>query len=241
MIEVCRAADRAVTEAPGLSTRHSFSFGVHYDPANVGMGALVVHNEERVAPGEGYDWHEHAGVEIVTWVAEGTLLHEDTTGVQGQVGPGQVQRLSAGTGVRHAERNASTSQGLRFVQAWLRADEPGLPPSYTQVDAGPALRGGGWVLLASGLPSAGAPAVRIGAGAALRVARLPAGTAIDLPRADRAHLFVVRGGLSISRSGAGCSAGRGTDLHQGDAVRLADAGSWRVSAVRETELMVWEV
>lgn len=241
MIEVRRADDRALTTAPGLSTRHSFSFGVHYDPGNVGMGALVVHNEESVAPGQGYDWHEHAGMEIVTWVADGVLLHEDTTGVQGRVRPGQVQRLSAGAGVRHAERNASTSERLRFVQAWLRADEPRPPPSYEQADAGPALRGGGWVLLASGLPSAEVPAVRIGARAALRAARLPPGTAIALPAVERAHFFVVRGDVTLRHSGDDPGTDTGADLHQGDAARLTDPGPRQVSAVTDTELLLWEV
>jgi redox-sensitive bicupin YhaK (pirin superfamily) len=220
VIDVRRAADRALTTAPGLSTRHSFSFGVHYDPGNVGMGALVAHNEEWVAPGQGYDWHEHAGVEIVTWVAEGVLLHEDSTGMQGQVRPGQVQRLSAGTGVRHAERNASTSEGLRFVQSWLRTDEPPLAPSYEQ---------------------AAAPVVRIGARGALRVARLPSGTGIDLPEADRAHLFVVHGGVIIGGPEEEYGGDRGTDLQQGDAVRLAAVGRRRVTARNEAELLLWEV
>ena len=136
MPEVQRSGARFLTEGDGTSTRHSFSYGGHYDPANIGFGQLIAINEESVEPGQGYDLHHHANVEIVTWVLEGELLHEDTAGNRGIIGPGVAQRLSAGDGVQHSERNASQDEPLRFLQMMLRSDNTG-EPSYEQSDDGP--------------------------------------------------------------------------------------------------------
>jgi hypothetical protein len=142
-LEVRRAADRFVTETAGIVSRHSFSFGAHYDPGNVGHALLVAHNDDVVAPGAGYDTHPHRDLEILTWVLDGGLRHEDSRGETGLVVPGLVQRLSAGDGVLHSERNdAATGASVRFVQMWLRPDEPGGEPSYAQHDAGPELSSG---------------------------------------------------------------------------------------------------
>ena len=105
MIDVRRAAERFASETDRVTSRHSFSFGPHYDPDNVGYAVLVAHNDDLVAPGGGYDLHPHADLEIVTWVLEGSLVHEDSHGHSGVVHPGTVQRLSAGSGVQHSERN----------------------------------------------------------------------------------------------------------------------------------------
>ena len=130
MIEYRPGADRFVTRAEGRTTWHSFSFGAHYDPGNVGFGRLVAHNDERLPPGTGYDDHPHADLEIVTWVLSGALRHTSTVG-SGVIGPGQVQRLSAGSGVVHSEV-ADGPEETRFLQAWVRPDEPGLEPDYRQ-------------------------------------------------------------------------------------------------------------
>src|SRR3954447_555726 len=126
-IEVRRSGDRFVTVAAGRTTRHSFSFDRHYDPANVELGFLVCHNDDLVAPGHGYPTHPHRDLEIVTWVLAGGLRHEDSTGEGGVVRPGLVQRLSAGRGVLHAEVTDGP-EPVRFVQMWVRPDEPGLVP-----------------------------------------------------------------------------------------------------------------
>ena len=136
MPEVRRSDDRFLTTGEGTSTRHSFSYGSHYDPANIGFGQLIAINEEFVDPGRGYELHHHANVEIVTWVLEGELLHEDTAGSRGVIAPGVAQRLSAGDGVQHSERNASKTEPLRFLQMMLRSDNTG-EPSYEQSDIGP--------------------------------------------------------------------------------------------------------
>ncbi len=132
MIEYRPGADRFVTRAEGRTTWHSFSFGAHYDPGNVGFARLVAHNDERLPPGTGYDDHPHADLEIVTWVLTGALRHTSTVG-SGVIGPGQVQRLSAGSGVVHSEV-ADGPEETRFLQAWVRPDEPGLEPDYLSAD-----------------------------------------------------------------------------------------------------------
>lgn len=121
MIEIRRAADRAVTTTPGVTTRHGFSSGAHYDPENLSFGRLVAHDLHVLAPGAGFDWHPHRALEIVSWVLSGVLIHDDAQAIR----PGMVQHLSAGSGVEHAERNGGDGE-LRFVQLWLLG-EPGEP------------------------------------------------------------------------------------------------------------------
>ncbi len=128
-----RADDRYLTVGEGTSTRHSFSYGAHYDPTNVAFGSLVAINTETIEPGAGYDAHRHEDVEIVTWVLEGELEHRDSTGHGGVIRPGTTQRLSAGEGAQHAERNASQTEPLVFVQMMLRSEHEAAP-EYATVD-----------------------------------------------------------------------------------------------------------
>ena len=178
MIDVRRAAERFSTRTEGLVSRHSFSFGAHYDPGNVGFAVLVAHNDDVVEPGRGYDTHPHRDTEIVTWVLEGSLVHEDSHGNAGVIHPGLAQRMSAGSGVLHSERNdePGAQTPTRFVQMWLRPDEPGLDPSYQQHDVSAVLSAGaGLQPVVSGIAGLDA-AVRIHtSGAALHVARLDSG------------------------------------------------------------------
>ncbi len=228
MIDVRRGAERFTTTAEDRTTRHSFSFGAHYDPANLGFASLVAHNDDLVAPGGGYGPHPHSDLEIVTWVLDGALRHEDSAGTAGVVVPGQVQRLSAGSGVRHREHASTDVDGpTRFVQMWLRPDTAGLPPSYAsgEVPSGPL------VAVASGDPAVDAAVRVVAAGAVLWVVR-PGSATVLLPDAPAAHLFVARG--SVTLEGAG-------PLGPGDAVRLvgdavprsvpATRSGWSVTAV----------
>ena len=120
-IQIRCADERFRTDHDGITTFHSFSYGRHYDADNVGFGPVIAINEECVPPGGGYDMHFHSDVEIVTWVLEGALAHEDTTGAEGVLEPGALNWLDAADGVRHAERNASQSEPLRFLQVMLRS------------------------------------------------------------------------------------------------------------------------
>lgn len=216
MIDVRRAADRYEGgDVPaGITTRHAFSFGSFYDPDNLRFGPVLACNEETLAPGAGFDEHPHSHTEIVTWVVEGELTHQDGTGEKGLVGPGDVQRLSAGSGVRHAERNDGGGR-LRFVQLWLAPLAAGGAPSYD------VLRG-----LADGTPYA-VPA----AGAVLHVRRPGAGERVAVPAAERVYLHVVRGDLRLD----------GEELGPGDSVRITAEKGLEVTAGSPGELLILEL
>ena len=242
-IEVRRAGQRFSTvvsegATDRISTRHSFSFGVHYDPGNVGFGALLAHNEEVIAAGSGYPDHPHADVEILTWVLSGALHHVDSTGRSGVVYPGLAQRLSAGTGVVHAERNDTFTlspdtgpEPVHFVQMWLRPDRPGVLPSYAAraVDLTELARA--WFPVASGSrPDA---AVDLGsADSTLWAARFGPGLVRTLPDAARLHAFVTRGGVEVEGVGR---------LAAGDALRATGSAPLRVTGLVDAELLVWEL
>lgn len=230
LLQLRRGSDRFTSSAPGIETAHVFSFGAHYDPEHVGHGPLVVLNEESLLAGRGFDDHPHADAEILTWVTEGSLVHADSTGHRGVVVPGLAQRLSAGSGVVHAERNDAPGAGpARFVQMWLRPDEPGLPPAYGQGAVERDALAADWVPVASGGRSDAA--VGLGtAGATLWVSVLAPGTARLLPAGPLAHLFVLRGALDLEAVGP---------LAAGDSVRLTGEAALRARAVSETELLVW--
>lgn len=230
-----RSADRFTTVGDGFRTRHSFSFGPHYDAGNTSFGLLLVHDEHLLQAGSGFDLHAHRDLEIVTWVLQGSLAHQDSTGRSGSVGPGVVQRLSAGSGVRHSELNP-TGEPLRFIQAWVVPDAAGRPPAHEQRSFDPAALGRGLVAVASGRDHPGA--VRLGnRHAALLVARLAPGQALELPTAPWLHLYVASGAVRVAGAGV---------LAAGDAVRLTGAAGVTVEGVgvertRHSEVLVWEM
>lgn len=228
-IEVRRAADRFTTEADGRTTWHSFSFDRHYDPANLGFGLLLAHNDDRLAPGHGYPSHRHRDVEIVTWVLDGALVHDDSDGHRGVVRPGLVQTLSAGEGVLHSEV-AAEEEPTRFVQVWLPPDETGTTPRYRLADPGDLT--GRLVPVASGIPGVEAPAPVGNTRAALHVARLYEGQSVTLPQAPHLHVFAARGALDLEDAGR---------LEEADAARLTDDGGRRLTAAGPAEVLVWEM
>ena len=220
MIEYRTGEDRFVTRAEGRTTWHSFSFGAHYDPGNVGFGRLVAHNEEHLPAGTGYDDHPHADLEIVTWVLGGALRHTSSVG-SGVIGPGQVQRLSAGSGVVHSEMADSDGETV-FVQAWVRPDEPGLEPGYLSADVP---RSDGWTTVAG----EGGVVPLASAGTTLQVATLDAEQRLDLPESARLHVFVARGSVMLGER----------LLRPGDAARLVDESGRPVTAETASEALVW--
>lgn len=217
---------RSSEAVKGRLTRHSFSFGPHYDPANLGFGPLVCHNDDLLDPSAsavaGYPDHPHTELEIVTWVLEGALVHTDSSGRRHVVEAGRAQVLSAGTGVRHSEVADAGSGRCRFVQAWLTPSAAGGTPSYVLGEA-PAP--------SSGLVAvAGGDGMPVGtAGARLLVARLAAGSSVTLPDDPRQHVFAATGEASLAE----------LSLQAGDAVRLTGEPGHVVTATAPTELLVW--
>jgi redox-sensitive bicupin YhaK (pirin superfamily) len=241
LVDVRRAADRAATKISWLDSKHSFSFGPHYDPANTHHGLLLVNNDDTVDPGTGFETHPHRDMEIVTWVLRGSLVHQDSTGHSGVIYPGLAQRMSAGQGILHSEKNDSWRlQGdqhadpVHFVQMWVLPDSAGHTPGYEQLDIADELLRGSLTPVASGMAKHdGESAIRIGnRDAALYAARLAPGESVVLPEAPYLHLFVAVGDVTLEGAGP---------LETGDAVRFTATGGQRVTATSAAEILVWEM
>jgi hypothetical protein len=230
-VDIRRAQDRFHTKLDWLDSWHSFSFGGHHDPDNTHHGLLLVNNDDRVANGGGFGPHPHSDMEIVTWVLAGELEHRDSIGTHGVIYPGLAQRMSAGTGIRHSEMNASATDEVHLVQMWVLPDTRGVDPSYEQRDLADAIAGGELIPVASGRGHDGAVSLHQ-RDAVLWVARLPAGGEVKVPDSPKAHVFVAVGGLTLDGSGA---------LETGDAARLRDAGALGITAATDgAEVLIWE-
>jgi quercetin 2,3-dioxygenase len=230
--EIRRAADRAVTTTSWLKSRHSFSFGDHYDPDNTHHGLLLVNNDDIVEPKSGFDTHPHRDMEIVTWVLQGELTHQDSTGNRGVIYPGLAQRMTAGSGILHSEKNDSSTEPVRFVQMWVVPDETGISPSYQQHEIDSELLGGELVTIASGIPGHEAAITLHNRNAALHGTGLQPGDSVNLPQAPYLHLFVPYGRATVEGIG---------ELERGDAVRFTDADGRRLTASEPTQLLIWEM
>ncbi|MDQ3763569.1 MAG: pirin family protein [Actinomycetota bacterium] len=246
-VDVRRAGERKHTAIGWLDSRHSFSFGRHFDPANTHFGLLLVNNDDVVQAGMGFETHPHRDMEIVTWVLEGSLVHQDSEGNSGVIYPGLAQRMSAGTGIRHSEKNDSWrlggerhEQDVHFVQMWVPPDTRSIEPGYEQLDInselGPVDAGSGdLVVVASGMDAhRDRRAISIRQRhAALYAARLQPGAGVDLPSAAFVHLFVARGAVDLEDTGP---------LDTGDSVRMTVSGGRRITAgAAGAEVLVWEM
>ena len=241
-IDIRSAGDRAATKISWLDSKHSFSFSDHYDPANTHHGLLLVNNDDIVTPGAGFETHPHRDMEIVTWVLRGSLVHQDSTGHSGVIYPGLAQRMSAGRGILHSEKNDSWnltggethSEPVHFVQMWVVPDESGITPGYQQMEIDDELLRGKLITIASGMPEhRDETAISIqNRFAALHGARLQPGDSVELPQAPYLHLFVPRGEVALEGAGP---------LQEGDAVRLTATGGQRVTATTAAEILVWEM
>lgn len=238
-----RTAERyRSTPAPGVETRHAFSFAGHYDPKNVHFGALQACNEETLQPGAGFEAHRHRDVEIVTWVLEGALAHRDGDGHAGVVRPGMVQHLSAGRGTSHTERNVGGADiPVRFVQMWLQPDVFDSEPSYGLRRV--ARTADAVTLLASGMErDAGTEALRLRrSDAALHLVTAGPGRALpDLPEAQWRYAHLTAGSLGY-RTIPG-PRGVGRSMEPGDSLRLTgEAFASPVAGPAGAELLLWEM
>ena len=233
MIDLRPAAGRFHTRIDWLDSWHSFSFGGHYDPTNMGHGLLLVNNDDRVAPAFGFGTHAHRDMEIVTWVLSGELEHHDSEGHQGRLHPGLAQRMSAGTGIAHSEMNPNRSTEVHFLQMWVLPDRDGISPGYEQRDVTDELATGELVKVASGNGDA---AIHIHqADAAMWVARLESPATITVPPSPKAHVFVAQGDGWLDGDGADRLL-----LAEGDAVRLSDGASPTFTADGAgAEIVIW--
>jgi redox-sensitive bicupin YhaK (pirin superfamily) len=206
MITVRKAADRGRSQHDWLDSRHTFSFADYYDPAHVAFSKLRVINDDRVAPGRGFGTHGHRDMEILSYVVEGAIEHKDSLGTGSVIRPGDVQRMTAGTGVRHSEFNPSATDPVRFLQIWILPQAEGLTPGYEQRTFPPAEKRGRWRLVA-------APDGRDGSVTLHQDVLLFAGcfergeeASLSLAAGRKAWVQVARGAISVN----------GTRLEEGD-------------------------
>jgi redox-sensitive bicupin YhaK (pirin superfamily) len=231
MIAVRPAAERGHADHGWLDTRHTFSFASYHDPRHMGFRSLRVINEDRVKPGEGFGTHAHRDMEILTWVLEGALEHKDSMGNGSVIRPGDLQRMSAGTGVTHSEFNPSREEPVHFLQIWLLPRERGLPPGYEQKGFPEEERRGRLRLIAAGDGRDGA--VTIHQDADLWTALLEPGESVRhaLAPGRYAWLHVARGAVSLN----------GSTLGSGDGAAVSDEAALEIAGAADAEVMLFDL
>ncbi|MEN3314122.1 MAG: quercetin 2,3-dioxygenase [Acidimicrobiaceae bacterium] len=228
-IDVRRAETRPHTKIDWLDSRHSFSFGRHYDPTNTHHGLLLVSNDDRVRAGTGFSTHPHQDMEIITWVLSGRLEHKDSEGNSGELYPGLAQRMSAGTGIWHSEMNPSGAEDVHFVQMWVPPDTERVTPGYEQKDINTELDKGGLQPVASGKGHDSAISIRQ-RDAVLWGGRLKPGERVVVPDGRHVHLFVAAGDIVLEGAGP---------LAEGDAARLQGADLGLTGGAGGAEVLIW--
>jgi hypothetical protein len=215
MLTIRRAEERGRADFGWLDSRHSFSFGSYFDPRHMGFGPLRVINDDRVAGGGGFPTHPHADMEIVTYVIDGALEHRDSLGTGSVIRPGDVQRMSAGTGIRHSEFNASATEPVHFLQIWIIPERKGLAPGYEQKTFAAAAKRDRLCLIGSRAGSDGS--LTIHQDVDLYAATLANGATVthSLREGRNGWLQVARGDVTLD----------GVALSAGDGVAITSAGS----------------
>ena len=218
MIQVRKSNERGHAEHGWLDSHHTFSFADYYDPQAMGFRALRVINEDRVQPGQGFGTHEHRDMEILSYVLEGGLAHRDSTGGGGVIEPGDVQRMSAGTGVMHSEFNASRSEPVHFLQIWIVPDRRGITPGYEQKHFPPEQRQGQLRLIAS--PDAADGSLKIHQDARVYTTLLGKGQTVSHPLAAGRYLWVQVARGQVRMGDVVLSAGDGAAISDERSVTL---------------------
>lgn len=231
MLEIRPSAQRGVANFGWLNSQHSFSFGSYYDPQHIGFSDLLVINEDRVRQGRGFDTHGHRDMEIFSYVLEGALEHQDSMGTGSVIRPGDVQMMSAGTGVRHSEYNASREELVHFLQIWIVPNRKGVTPRYQQQHFDAAEKRGRLRLIISPDGAEGSLSVH-------QDARVYAGLfdgaeqqRFVLPAERFAYIHVARGALTIN----------GQRLSAGDGARLRDVREIDFSAGDDAEVLLFDL
>ncbi|MEL6184777.1 MAG: pirin family protein [Myxococcota bacterium] len=231
MYQIRRSNERGHADHGWLNSHHTFSFAEYYDPRHMGFGPLRVINEDRVAGGAGFPTHPHRDMEIISYVLDGGLEHKDSMGTGSVIRPGDVQRMSAGTGVLHSEYNASKQDPVHFLQIWIVPERAGIEPSYEQKAFDPAEKKNKFRLLASRNGEEGS--VTVHQDAKLLGATLDAGVELEQPLDPnrKAWLHVARGSVVVE----------GETLEAGDAMALVEASKIRLEGKDKAELLLFDL
>jgi redox-sensitive bicupin YhaK (pirin superfamily) len=231
MIVIRPRDNRGKTQAGWLDSRHMFSFGDYLDPEHMGFRALRVINEDRVIPGAGFPPHAHRDMEIVTYVLDGALEHKDTLGNSSVIKPGEVQRMSAGTGIRHSEYNPAKDAGVHFLQIWILPEKQGIAPGYEQRDFPAAEKRGRWRLVAS--PDGRDNSVTVHQDADVYATLLGEGDKLtfDLKPGRFAWLQLARGSVTLADG----------LMKEGDGAAIGDERSIEVTAHADSELLLFDL
>ncbi len=231
MLTVRKSQDRGHADHGWLNSFHSFSFAGYYDPRHMGFGNLRVINEDRIAPGTGFGTHSHRDMEIISYVLSGELAHKDSMGNVKGIPPGDVQRMSAGTGVTHSEFNHAAGQTTHFLQIWILPDQQGIVPSYEQKTFTVAEKRGALRLVAS--PDGAQGSVTVHADAALYAGLLDGAEAVTQPLnpARKTYVHLVRGALRVN----------GQPLAAGDAALLENESSLALADGQDAEVLVFDL
>jgi len=228
---VRRDLERGRADHGWLKARFSFSFSRYYDPRHMGFRGLRVLNEDRIAAGRGFAMHPHKDMEIITYVLEGALQHRDNMGNGSVIVPGEVQRMSAGRGIRHSEFNPSKKQGTHLLQIWIQPTTTGIKPSWSQRKFPAAQREGRLQLVASPNGTQGSLAIHADARLYTAVLRPKSPLVYETPKGRHTWIQVARGGLSVN----------GVKLVAGDAVRTSDAGRLVLKTIRSAEILIFDL
>jgi redox-sensitive bicupin YhaK (pirin superfamily) len=231
MTEIRRSHERGYADHGWLKSYHTFSFADYFDSRHVEFGALRVINEDRVEAGAGFGTHGHRDMEIISYVLEGELAHKDSMGNGSVIRPGDVQRMSAGSGVRHSEFNNSSAEQVHFLQIWIQPDRPGLEPSYEETHFSAEEKRGRLRLIASADGADGSVTIH-------QDARLYAGlfdggerATLTVPDNRRIYVHVARGTITAN----------GEVLATGDALKLTDASALKLSDGADAEVLVFDL
>lgn len=231
MLEVRKADDRGITNFGWLDSRHTFSFGHYHDPRHMGFGPLLVINEDKVTPAKGFGTHGHRDMEIISYVLDGELAHKDSMGNGSVLRYGDVQRMSAGTGVMHSEFNHSSDKPVHFLQIWIQPSVQGIPPSYEEKHFDTSSKAGKLRLIAS--PDGDQGSVTIHQDAKLYASILQQSQEIihTLAEGRSGYLHLIKGKVTVN----------GTHLHTGDALKIQAETQITINEAEDAELLLFDL